>query len=147
MGWVVEQHAVLYEREYGWNEEFEALVARIVADFIGNYDPGGERCWIAEMNGERVGSVFVARQDESTAKLRLLLVDPKARGLGLGTALVEQCIRFARRCGYQTLTLWTNDVLVAARRIYQEAGFKLRAEEQHHSFGHDLVGQRLDLEL
>ncbi len=141
MGWVVHRHGVLYAREYGWNERFEALVAHIVSDFITNYNPARERCWIAEMNGEIVGSVFVVQADEATAKLRLLLVEPTARGLGLGARLVEECIRFARRAGYQTLRLWTNSVLVEARHIYEKAGFTLVAREEHHSFGHDLIGE------
>ena len=123
------------------------MVAQIVAHFINNYDPAKERCWIAEMSGEIVGCVFVVKSSDTVAKLRLLLVEPKARGLGLGTRLVEECIRFARRADYNTLTLWTNSVLVAARHIYEEHGFKLVEEEEHHSFGHDLVGQNWELAL
>jgi len=147
MGWVTHRHGALYAQEYGWDEHFEALVAQIVADFINNYKPERERCWIAEMDGEIIGSVFVVQSSETVAKLRLLLVEPTARGLGLGTRLVEECIRFARRRGYQKLMLWTNSILVEARHIYKKTGFKLVAEESHHSFGHDLIGETWELIL
>ncbi len=147
MGWVTHRHGVLYAQEYGWDEHFEALVAQIVADFINNYNPARERCWIAEMSGEIVGSVFVVQANDTTAKLRLLLVEPKARGLGLGTRLVAECIRFARRSGYQKLTLWTQSVLIEARHIYQKSGFTLVAQEPHHSYGHDLVAETWELLL
>jgi len=147
MGWVIHMHGRQYAEEYGWDEHFEALVAQICSDFINNYDPNKERCWIAEMDGQIVGSVFVVKESEEFAKLRLLLVDPKARGLGLGTRLVDECIRFARRKGYKSLVLWTNSVLESARNIYRNAGFKLVAEEPHHSYGHDLVGETWELSL
>jgi GNAT superfamily N-acetyltransferase len=145
MGWVTHRHGVLYAQEYGWNEQFEALVAQIVADFIRQYQPERERCWIAEMNGEIVGSVFLVQISEEIAKLRLLLVEPKARGMGLGSRLVEECIRFAKRKGYKKIQLWTNSVLVEARHVYEKKGLQLIGEEPHHSYGHDLVGETWEI--
>ena len=143
LGWVVERHGYRYAAEYGWDTSFEALVARIVADFAERADTKREAAWIAELDGERVGCVFCTAADATgdTAQLRLLIVEPAARGAGVGTRLVDECLRFARRAGYRRITLWTNDVLVAARRIYERAGFRCDRREAHHSFGQDLVGE------
>lgn len=141
MGWVVHHHGVLYAEEYDWDEHFEALVAGIVAKFIEHYNPKQERCWMAEMDGEIVGSVFLIKESETVAKLRLLLVEPKALGLGIGTRLANECVRFEQRVSYQKIILWTNNVLHAARHIYEKTGFRMVHEEPHHSFGHDLIGE------
>ena len=147
MGWVIQRHGEIYHQEYGWNEEFEALVAEIAAEFIRKLDVRRERCWIAEAQGRRVGCIFLVARDASTAKLRLLLVEPDARGLGVGGTLVAECVRFARDSGYQKIVLWTQDNLGAARRIYSKAGFVQTAQEPHHSFGYDLVAETWELEL
>lgn len=147
MGWVVHRHAVLYAQEYGWDEQCEALFADIVAHFLRNFDPKRERCWIAEREGDMVGSVFLVKESETVAKLRLLLVEPSARGLGIGGRLVSECVNTARRLGYRKITLWTQSILRAARHIYEQAGFRLIRSEPHRSFGHDLVGETWELEL
>jgi len=141
LGWVVSRHGALYAREYGWDETFEHLVAKIVAEYAADRDPEREAAWIAEVDGAPAGCVFCVRKDTATAQLRLLLVEPWARGLGIGGRLVEECLRFARAAGYEQIMLWTQDCLTAARRIYQAAGFRLASESEHHSFGHDLVEQ------
>ena len=149
MGWIVYREAALYAEEYGWDETFEALVLHIVTYFLETFDSRRERCWVAELNGQSVGHVFLVQHpDQSdTAKLRLLLVEPCARGKGVGRALVDECVRFARTSGYQKITLWTQSILLAAHRIYEQAGFHLVKEEPHHSFGKDLVGQTWEMEL
>jgi DNA-binding MarR family transcriptional regulator/GNAT superfamily N-acetyltransferase len=147
MGWIVHRHGVLYAEEYGWDGRFEALVAEIVGEFIPNFDPKREQCWIAERDGEIVGSVFLVKRSKTVAKLRLLYVEPKARGVGIGLRLVQECIDFARRAGYRTITLWTQRNLTAARHIYRKTGFK-RVESKHQSlFGHKLVSETWELQL
>ncbi|MCW5652207.1 bifunctional helix-turn-helix transcriptional regulator/GNAT family N-acetyltransferase [Hydrogenophaga sp.] len=147
MGWVVQQHGEIYAREYGWNSEFEALVAEIVAGMIRAHDPAWERGWIAELDGERVGSVFVVRKSETEAQLRLLILSPAARGLGLGARLTDECLAFARAKGYRKMVLWTNANLLAARAIYARRGFQLVHSEAYHGYGHDLVGENWELTL
>jgi GNAT superfamily N-acetyltransferase len=149
MGWIVYREAAVYAEEYGFDAAFEALVSRIVADFLTNFDSERERCWIAEVNGQPVGHIFLVKHPErpQTAKLRLLMVESSARGNSLGQALVTECIRFAREAGYREITLWTQSILTAAHHIYQAAGFRLVREEPHHSFGKDLIGQTWALKL
>ena len=147
LGWVVMAHGDVYAREFGWDTRFEALVARIVADFAERHDPNREHAWIAEVDGRRAGCVFCVAKDDHVAQLRILLVDPAVRGAGVGSALVRTCVDFARARGYDEMTLWTNDPLVAAARLYLGAGFRLVAEEPHHSFGVHLVGQTYEMDL
>ena len=146
-GWIVHRHGAQYAEEYGWNETFEALVARIVADYAEHHDPKREAAWIAEVDGEPVGCVLCVRKDDATAQLRLLLVDPRARGRGIGGRLIDECLRFARQAGYRKVRLWTNSVLLAARHIYAKAGFRIVGKERHRSFGHDLIGETWELTL
>ena len=147
MGWVVQSHGSLYASEYGFDSSFEGLVAEIAAKFLSSFDASRERCWIAEINGAQVGSIFLVRHTDDVAKLRLLLVDPAGRGQGVGRRLVAECVAFARQCGYRKVTLWTQSILVAARRIYQDAGFVLVATEPHRSFGQSLIGETWEREL
>jgi len=147
MGWVTSAHGAIYAQEYGWDITFEALVGKITAEFIENFDPKRERCWIAELDGERVGSVFVVAKSDKIAKLRLLILDKRARGLGLGRRLVEECLRFAKNAGYSSMTLWTQSILTAAREIYRQAGFRMTAAEPNHSFGVDLISETWDIDL
>jgi DNA-binding MarR family transcriptional regulator/GNAT superfamily N-acetyltransferase len=147
LGWVVQRHGALYAAEYDWDDTFEALVARIVADYVEDRDPLRDNAWIAELDGQPVGCVFCIHVDERVAQLRLLLVEAKARGHGIGSRLVEECVSFAKNAGYRELRLWTNDILVSARRIYEGAGFRLIDQQPHHSYGHDLVGQTWSLDL
>ena len=147
MGWVVQQHGEIYAREYGWNAEFEALVAEIVAKYLRHQQPRWERCWIAELDGQRVGSVFVVRKSRHVAQLRMLILTPEARGQGLGARLTDECIAFARGAGYQKMVLWTNSCLDAARALYARRGFQLLKSAPYHGFGHDLVGETWELRL
>lgn len=147
MGWVVEQHGAIYAREFGWDSRFEALVARITGEFLESFDPAKDRCWIAELDQTRVGSVFVVNKGGGVAQLRLLLVDARARGLGLGRRLVAEAESFAREAGYRRITLWTNDVLHSARKIYENAGFKITQEETHRDFGPEMIGQMWEKSL
>ena len=147
MGWIVGRHGALYAQEYGWDQRLEALCAEIVASFLRNFDAQRERCWIAERNGENVGTVMLVKESARVARLRLLLVEPRARGLGIGARLVEECVRFARQAGYRKVTLWTHSVLTSARHLYEQAGFELVATETHEEFGKKLVGETWDLKL
>ena len=147
LGWIIQRHAQIYLDEYGWGENFESVCADIVADFARKHDPAYERCWIAEMNGQNAGSVFLVKEADGVARLRLLLVDPAARGHGLGWRLTEECLAFARQCGYRRVVLWTHEILTAARQIYTRAGFKLVKSEAMRNFGQDVVSEHWELEL
>ncbi len=147
IGWVIHRHGELYCKEYGWDDSFEALVGEVATQFLKNFDPNCERCWIAELDGEAVGSIFLVKYTDTLAKLRLLLVEPHARGFGIGRKLVGECIDFARQSGYKKVTLWTQSCLVAARKLYRDAGFKLVKEEPQRAFGADLVSEIWELEL
>jgi GNAT superfamily N-acetyltransferase len=147
IGWIIHRHGVLYAQEYGWNEQFEALVGQVASDFLRKHNPKRERCWIARLNGQIVGSVFIVQKSKTIAKLRLLYVEPAARGRGVGEALVGRCIAFARRAGYRKIVLWTNSILHAARRIYERAGFTLIDEEPVDLFGPALVAQTWELKF
>lgn len=147
MGWVVQAHGELYAREYGWNMEFEALVAGIVSSYVKNFQPEWERCWIAEADDQRVGSIFVVRKSRAVAQLRMLILTPQARGLGLGSRLTDECLAFARAKGYRKVVLWTNSGLTAARAIYAKRGFELIKSEAYEGFGHSLVGETWELKL
>jgi DNA-binding MarR family transcriptional regulator/N-acetylglutamate synthase-like GNAT family acetyltransferase len=146
-GWIVSRHAELYAQEYGWGEPFEGLCAGIVADYANQNDPDRERCWIAELNSENVGCVILVKDNDEVARIRLLLVDPKARGVGLGARLVDECVQFARQSGYKRITLWTHSILAAARHVYEKAGFTLTSSEKRHSWGKDVVAEYWDLDL
>jgi len=147
MGWIIQAHGRVYSEEYGWDDTFEAMVAKIAAEFIENFDSTSECCWIAEQAGQNIGSAMIVKENAETAKLRLVIVDPSARGLGVGLRLVEECINFSKRAGYSKMTLWTNDNLYAAIAVYKKLGFKLVGEEPHHSFGKDLIGQNWEMGL
>lgn len=147
LGWLVHRHGLLYARDEGYDEHFEAVVARVVSDFVLNFDPQKERCWIAERRGKIIGGVLLVKKSPQVAKLRMLLVEPEARGMGLGSRLIEECIRFARQAGYRKITLWTHQSLRAARRLYQRAGFKLVKQQRTHSFSRNLVDETWDLKL